>query len=92
MGSGRSVLAVYGLEANVVDVAEAVGEAVEDDFQCACAVFGEDVAQMAARVIGENDEGEEAPQPFGAFERVVGEVDVIVFDDAFVGSNHDEMF
>ncbi len=80
------------VKVDVLDIVVAVSETFEDDCESGSAARGEDVCQEAVRVVLESDEDEEHACFFWATNRVIGEVGVAVFDDAFVGSNHCEMF
>ena len=87
---GASVVAC--VEAYAGEVVDAVGEAVEDDFQSFGTVCGEDVRQEAVGEVGEVCVSKEAFHSFGAYRRVVGDVGEAVLCDVFVCCKHNAIF
>ena len=61
---------------------DAVRELGEDLLHGLLAVESEDVAPMSRRIVEEVNESEERALAFGAYSRVVGEVDEVVLFDA----------
>lgn len=66
------------------DVFAAVGEFEKHLCECCGAGLSEDVRPQAVRVIEEVDVGVEPFMSFGAFERIVSEIDEVVVLGSFV--------
>lgn len=72
---------VFLIEGDFADMLNAVRELGEDLRHGILAVESEDVAPVSRRVVQEVNESEESAFAFGAYSRIVGEVDEVVLFD-----------
>lgn len=72
---------VFLIEGDFADMFDAIRELGEDLRHGILAIESEDVAPVSRRVVEEVNEGEESAFAFGAYSRIVGEVDEVVLFD-----------